>query len=81
KLETEARTSKISEILCTGCRTCLTVCCYSAIEYDESRGICTVNEVLCKGCGNCAAACPSGAATHQQFTPIQIHREMMEVLR
>ena len=81
KLETEARTSKISESLCTGCRTCLTVCCYSAIEYDESRGICTVNEVLCKGCGNCAAACPSGAATHQQFTPIQIHREMMEVLR
>ncbi|KPK45541.1 MAG: pyridine nucleotide-disulfide oxidoreductase [Nitrospira bacterium SM23_35] len=81
KLETEARTSKISESLCTGCRTCLTVCCYSAIEYDESRGICTVNEVLCKGCGNCAAACPSGAATHQQFTQIQIHREMMEVLR
>jgi len=81
KLETEARTSKISESLCTGCRTCLTVCCYSAIEYDESRGICTVNEVLCKGCGNCAAACPSGAAIHQQFTQIQIHKEMMEVLR
>jgi heterodisulfide reductase subunit A len=81
KLETEARTSKISESLCTGCQTCLTVCCYSAIEYDESRGICIVNEVLCKGCGNCAAACPSGAATHQQFTKIQIHREVMEILR
>jgi len=81
KLETEARTSKISENLCTGCRTCLTVCCYSAIDYDESRGICVVNEVLCKGCGNCAAACPSGAATHQQFTQIQVYREMMEVLR
>lgn len=81
KLETEAKTSKISESLCTGCRTCLTVCCYSAIEYDESRGICVVNEVLCKGCGNCAGACPSGAAAHQQFTQIQIYREMMEVLR
>jgi heterodisulfide reductase subunit A len=81
KLETEARTSKISESLCTGCRTCLTVCCYSAIEYDESRGVCVVNEVLCKGCGNCAAACPSGAATHQQFTPNQIYREVIEILR
>lgn len=81
KLETEARTSKISESLCTGCRTCLTVCCYSAIEYDESRGVCVVNEVLCKGCGNCAAACPSGAATHQQFTPTQIYREVIEILR
>jgi heterodisulfide reductase subunit A len=81
KLETEAKTSKISESLCTGCKTCLTVCCYSAIEYDESRGICVVNEVLCKGCGNCAAACPSGAASHQQFTQNQIYRETMEVLR
>jgi heterodisulfide reductase subunit A len=81
KLETEAKTSKISESLCTGCRTCLTVCCYSAIEYDESRGVCVVNEVLCKGCGNCAAACPSGAATHQQFTPNQIYREVIEILR
>ena len=81
KLETEAKTSKISESLCTGCKTCLTVCCYSAIEYDESRGICVVNEVLCKGCGNCAAACPSGAAAHKQFTQNQIYREMMEVLR
>jgi heterodisulfide reductase subunit A len=81
KLETEAKTSKISESLCTGCKTCLTVCCYSAIEYDESRGICVVNEVLCKGFGNCAAACPSGAAAHKQFTQNQIYREMMEVLR
>jgi heterodisulfide reductase subunit A len=81
KLETEAKTSKISESLCTGCRTCLTVCCYSAIEYDESKGVCVVNEVLCKGCGNCAAACPSGAATHQQFTPNQIYREVIEILR
>jgi heterodisulfide reductase subunit A len=81
KLETEARTSKISEALCTGCRTCLTVCCYTAIEYDESKGICTVNEVLCKGCGNCAAACPSGAAIHQHFTLTQVQREVMEILR
>ena len=81
KLETEAKTSHISEHLCVGCRTCMTVCCYSAIEYDETKGICVVNEVLCKGCGNCASACPSGAAVHQHFTAKQIYREMLEILR
>jgi heterodisulfide reductase subunit A len=80
KIETEAKTSKISENLCTGCQTCLTVCCYSAISYDEMKGICVVNEVLCKGCGNCAAACPSGAASHQHFTQRQIYQEMAEIL-
>lgn len=81
KLETEAKTSKIFENLCVGCQTCLTVCCYSAISYDELKGICTVNDVLCKGCGNCAAACPSGAASHQHFTPRQIYQEIVEILK
>jgi len=81
KLDTEAKTSKISENLCTGCQTCLSVCCYSAIYYDEIKGICVVNEVLCKGCGNCAGACPSGAATHQHFTPRQIYQEITEIVK
>jgi heterodisulfide reductase subunit A len=81
KIETEAKTSKIFEDLCTGCQNCLSVCCYSAISYDEIKGICVVNEVLCKGCGNCAAACPSGAASHQHFTSRQIFEEMVEILR
>jgi heterodisulfide reductase subunit A len=81
KLETEAKTSEISALLCQGCRTCLKVCVYSAITYDETKGVCVVNEVLCKGCGNCAAACPSGAARVKHFTPRQIDREVVEILR
>jgi len=81
KLETEAKTSKISEELCTACKICLTVCCYSAISYDEIKEACVVNDVLCKGCGNCAAACLSGAAVHQHFTSGQIYRELAEILK
>jgi len=81
KLELEARTSQISEALCIGCQTCLSVCSYSAISFDERRRVSVVNEILCRGCGNCAAACPSGAATLKHFTPKQIYHELMGVLR
>ena len=81
KLELEVRTSEISEDFCTGCQTCISVCSYGAITFDETRRIAVVNEVLCHGCGSCAAACPSGAARLRQFTFPQIYQELKEVLR
>jgi len=81
KLELEVKTSSISEIFCTGCQTCISVCPYGAISFDEKRGISVVNEVLCHGCGSCAAACPSGAASVRHFAFPQIYRELEEVLK
>jgi heterodisulfide reductase subunit A len=81
KLELEVRVSEISESFCTGCRTCIDVCPYGAITFDEARRISVVNEVLCHGCGSCAAACPSGAARLKHFTFLQIYQELKEVLR
>jgi len=81
KLELEAKTSEISEALCTGCGTCIAVCPYGAITLDEVRRVSVVNEVLCHGCGSCAAACPSGAASVRYFTFRQIYQELREVLR
>jgi heterodisulfide reductase subunit A len=81
KLELEVKTSSISEIMCTGCKTCIAVCPYGAISFDEARGISVVNEVLCHGCGSCAAACPSGAASVKHFTFPQICHEFEGVLR
>lgn len=81
KLELEARVSEISETFCTGCKTCIDVCPYSAITFDEARQISVVNEVLCHGCGNCAAACPSGAARLKHFTFKQLYQEVVGVLR
>jgi heterodisulfide reductase subunit A len=81
KLELEVRVSEISASFCTGCKTCLDVCPYGAISFDEDRRISVVNEVLCHGCGSCAAACPSGAARLKHFTFPQIYQELKEVLR
>ena len=81
KLELEVRVSEILASFCTGCKTCLDVCPYGAISFDEDRKISVVNEVLCHGCGNCAAACPSGAARLKHFTFPQIYQELKEVLK
>ncbi len=81
KLEPEVRTSEISEALCTGCQTCLEVCAYGAIYFDDTKRVSVINEILCRGCGNCAASCPSGAASLKHFTTTQIHQEVVEALR
>jgi len=81
KLELEVRTSEISENFCLGCKTCIDVCPYGAITFDEMRRVSVVNEVLCHGCGSCAAACPSGAAKLRHFTFPQIYQELKEALR
>jgi heterodisulfide reductase subunit A len=81
KLELEVKTSTISEIFCTGCKTCIDVCPYGAIGFDEARRISVVNEVLCHGCGNCAAACPSGAAVLKHFTFPQIYHEFVGTMK
>lgn len=81
KLQLEVRTSEISETFCTGCKTCIDVCPYGAITFDEARRISVVNEVLCHGCGNCAAACPSGAPKLKHFTFPELYQELEAVLR
>jgi heterodisulfide reductase subunit A len=81
KLELEVKTSKISEIFCTGCKTCISVCPYSAISFDDFRKISVVNEALCHGCGVCAAACPSGAASVKNFAFTQIYQEVEALLK
>ncbi|TET41146.1 MAG: CoB--CoM heterodisulfide reductase iron-sulfur subunit A family protein, partial [Dehalococcoidia bacterium] len=81
KLELEVKTSEISETFCTGCKTCIDVCPYGAITFDERRRISVVNGVLCHGCGSCAAACPSGAAKLKHFTFLQLYQELEAVLR
>jgi heterodisulfide reductase subunit A len=76
RVEVEAATAVIDEGICSGCQACKLVCPYSAIEYDEEKGVCRVNEALCKACGACIAACFSHAVSLQHFTDEQIVAEM-----
>ncbi|MFH0777635.1 MAG: 4Fe-4S dicluster domain-containing protein [Candidatus Eisenbacteria bacterium] len=74
--ELEPITSYIDEELCAGCKTCLALCPYSAIEFDDEKGVSVVQEALCKGCGTCVAACPAGVATQSGFEDEQIFAEI-----
>ncbi len=76
----EANTAHIDEERCSGCKTCVGLCPFSAITFDEERQKARVNEVVCKGCGICVAACPSGAAQQHLFTDEQILAEIEGVL-
>ncbi|KYK22314.1 pyridine nucleotide-disulfide oxidoreductase [Thermoplasmatales archaeon SM1-50] len=81
KIEPEVKVSQISESFCIGCKTCLDICSYGAITFDEMNKISVVNEVICRGCGNCVAACPSGAITLKHFTFNQIYEELKEAVQ
>jgi len=76
RVEVEAATAVIDERICSGCQACKLVCPYSAIEFDEEKGVCRVNKALCKACGACVAACFSHAVSLQHFTDEQIVAEM-----
>jgi len=69
-------TAKVDEDLCSGCKTCISLCPYTAIHFvekdEEGHGVAEVNAALCKGCGTCAAACPAGAIAARHFTDEQI---------
>jgi heterodisulfide reductase subunit A len=71
-VEIEAATAVVQEELCSGCKTCIGMCSYNAISFDENKKVSVINEALCKGCGTCAAACPSAAITSKHFTTEQI---------
>jgi heterodisulfide reductase subunit A len=79
-IELEPNTAYIVEEDCSGCRTCVPLCPFSAISFDTEREIAVINEALCKGCGTCVAACPSGAAKQRLFEDEQIFAEIEGVL-
>jgi heterodisulfide reductase subunit A len=80
KVEIAPIISWIDPDVCAGCRTCIDLCPYSAIEYNVRTGISVVNEALCKGCGSCAGFCPSGAAQVNHFNEKQIFAELEGII-
>jgi heterodisulfide reductase subunit A len=76
----EANTAFVNDEACSGCKTCVSLCPFSAIEFDEERKKATVNEVICKGCGTCVGACPSAAIGQHLFTDAEIFAEIEGVL-
>jgi heterodisulfide reductase subunit A len=83
KVRLEPITSFIREEACSGCRICIGLCPYNAVEFVRlnGNGVARVNEALCKGCGTCVSACPAGAATQRGFVDRQIYAEIEGALQ
>jgi heterodisulfide reductase subunit A len=79
-IELDPFVAYVREELCSGCRVCLTVCPFSAISRDESKGKAVVNEALCTGCGTCVASCPSNALQQSGFEDAQVKSEVLALL-
>jgi len=75
QVEVPSAISWIDPDICAGCKTCIALCAYSAIDFDERRGVSVVNEAVCKGCGSCSGFCPSGAAQVRHFQKKQVFAE------
>jgi heterodisulfide reductase subunit A2 len=79
-VDLEPNTAYILEEECSGCKSCLPLCPYTAITYDESKKKAVINEALCKGCGTCVAACPSGSIKQNLFEDDEIFSEIEGLL-
>jgi len=79
-VELEPNTAYILEEACSGCKTCVALCPYSAISFVEAKKKAEINEALCKGCGVCVAACPSGSIRQNLFEDEEIFAEIEGVL-
>lgn len=80
EIELEPIRASVQEELCSGCRICNTLCPYSAIDFDEERGVSVINAALCQGCGTCVSACPSGAISGTGFSDEQIYAQIDGIL-
>lgn len=72
EVEIEPYYAKVLNYKCAGCKSCISLCPFNAITFNEYEKIANINEILCKGCGTCAAACPSNAIIQNHFSDSQI---------
>ncbi|MFZ2643345.1 MAG: CoB--CoM heterodisulfide reductase iron-sulfur subunit A family protein [Verrucomicrobiia bacterium] len=79
-VEQEPNTAFIVEEECCGCKSCVPLCPYTAITYDEAKKKAVINEALCKGCGTCVASCPSGSIKQNLFEDEEVFSEIDGVL-
>jgi len=79
-IEQEPNTAHILEDDCSGCKSCIPLCPFIAISFDEARQKAVINEAMCKGCGTCVASCPSGSIRQNLFEDEEVFSEIEGVL-
>jgi heterodisulfide reductase subunit A len=79
-VEQEPNTATVNAEECSGCKSCIPLCPYTAITFDEEGKVAVINEALCKGCGTCVASCPSGSILQNLFEDDEVFSEIDGVL-
>jgi heterodisulfide reductase subunit A2 len=79
-IEQEPNTAYILEDECSGCKSCIPLCPFTAIAFDTVKQTAHINQALCKGCGTCVASCPSGSIRQNLFEDEEIFSEIEGVL-
>lgn len=78
-LFTSGVVANVDSVKCSECGVCVSICPYSAPEFEQDgrfAGKARVNAVLCKGCGLCVASCRSGALHLKGFDTNQIFSQI-----
>jgi len=75
-MEQEPNTAFVVEAECSGCKSCIPLCPYTAISLLPDKKKAYINEALCKGCGTCVASCPSGSIVQNLFEDAEIYNEI-----
>jgi heterodisulfide reductase subunit A len=78
--EQEPNTAYVVEEDCSGCKSCIPLCPYTAISFVADKKKASINEALCKGCGACVASCPSGSIFQNLFEDNELFSEIEGVL-
>ena len=66
----------VNPTYCSSCGICVSVCPYSASNFDDKSGKAEIQASLCKGCGLCVASCRSGAIHLKGFDNDQIFAQI-----
>ncbi len=80
RLELEPIIVEMDKDFCSKCGICLSLCPYSAINYEKDKSV-SVNEILCRGCGICAAVCPSGILKLKHYKEDQVLAELEGIIQ
>ena len=80
RIELEPVVAEINAEKCSGCRACIPVCPYKAINFIEKDKVAEINSVLCTGCGTCVSTCPSGCIKGHHFSNEAILAEIDAML-
>lgn len=80
EIEIEPYYSTVLDFKCSGCKSCLSVCAFNAITYNETGRIAEINKILCKGCGTCVSACPSLAIVQNHFDTNQLNAMILQAI-